>query len=382
MAREPPSPAPILLRPCAPGGGARAAGDGAREPGRCGTNRRGRGLRRPQRSREPRLPGTDAPHPGHVRRSRAPVRLLQLRHALVRERRVPRTRAGRRGAHPSARPARGPRRDAPSSPRRRGATATCAAGRPNCAPRSASTAATTGSTSPAHRHRWASTTTQPDRAATSAWRPASGSAPAVSCPGAGTLSATRTSRGRPEVQPVLLGADDPRVRSSSDRSVAWTQFSGRRDPAFADARAVMLDVLTTRADALLRTGRPGHFTGSALVVDATATRVLLLFHTKLQRWLQPGGHADGDANLAAVALREATEETGICGLRVALPAIDLDVHEVAPPAEDPHLHLDVRFLVVAPEGADGGRQPRIASVAVGRPRRSRCLRRRRRDAAA
>ena len=55
---------------------------------------------------------------------------------------------------------------------------------------------------------------------------------------------------------------------------------------------------------------------------------LLLFHTKLQRWLQPGGHADGDANLAAVALREATEETGIDGLRVVVPAVDLDVHEV------------------------------------------------------
>jgi len=100
-----------------------------------------------------------------------------------------------------------------------------------------------------------------------------------------------------------------------------------------------------------RTCRPGHLTGSALVVDPSNRRVLVLFHTKLQRWLQPGGHADGDGDLARVALREATEETGIEGLRVVEPAVDLDVHVVEPPAEDVHEHHDVRFLVVAPPGA-------------------------------
>jgi len=76
-----------------------------------------------------------------------------------------------------------------------------------------------------------------------------------------------------------------------------------------------------------------------------------MFHTKLQRWLQPGGHADGNGNLAHVALREATEETQIDGLQVLEPAIDLDIHRVDPPAEDAHLHFDVRFLVIAPAGA-------------------------------
>jgi 8-oxo-dGTP pyrophosphatase MutT (NUDIX family) len=104
-------------------------------------------------------------------------------------------------------------------------------------------------------------------------------------------------------------------------------------------------------DALLRTCAEGHLTGSALVVDVSCDRLLLLHHRKLRKWLQPGGHADGDANLAAVALREATEETGLDGLRVVVPAVHLDIHRVEPPREAPHLHLDVRFLVLAPPGA-------------------------------
>lgn len=105
-------------------------------------------------------------------------------------------------------------------------------------------------------------------------------------------------------------------------------------------------------NALHRGCLAGHLTGSALVVDAEAGRTLLLHHRKLDRWLQPGGHADGDGNLAAVALKEATEETGIDGLAVVTPAIDIDVHTIpARPGEPEHLHLDVRYLVLAPPGA-------------------------------
>src|ERR1700754_2727768 len=83
-------------------------------------------------------------------------------------------------------------------------------------------------------------------------------------------------------------------------------------------------------DALLRTCDAGHFTGSALVLDASREHVLLMLHAKAGRWLQPGGHADGQADLGAVALREATEETGIDGLVLMRPAIDLDIHTFRP----------------------------------------------------
>ncbi|AKC87761.1 NUDIX hydrolase [Pseudoxanthomonas suwonensis] len=93
----------------------------------------------------------------------------------------------------------------------------------------------------------------------------------------------------------------------------------------------------------------GHFTGSAWVVSADGHRTLLTHHRKLDRWLQPGGHADGDADLARVALREAEEETGVAGLRLEDGAIfDLDRHWIPARGEVPgHWHYDVRYVVRA-----------------------------------
>jgi 8-oxo-dGTP pyrophosphatase MutT (NUDIX family) len=153
----------------------------------------------------------------------------------------------------------------------------------------------------------------------------------------------------------FLAAEDARLQSTSDPARARTRLEEAvwADPSLDAARDRILDLLATHGAALAdRTTQPGHLTGSALVVDAQGERVLVLFHAKLQRWLQPGGHADGDLELAGVALREASEETGIEGLRVMVPAIDVDVHEIPARGDmDTHLHLDLRFVVVAPPGA-------------------------------
>ena len=93
---------------------------------------------------------------------------------------------------------------------------------------------------------------------------------------------------------------------------------------------------------------PGHFTGSAWLVSADGARVLLMHHRKLDRWLQPGGHADGDAELARVALREAQEETGVADLRIEGGIFDIDRHRIPARASEPeHWHYDVRHVVRA-----------------------------------
>lgn len=126
-----------------------------------------------------------------------------------------------------------------------------------------------------------------------------------------------------------------------------------RDQAQAEARARMLAFIDEHpTDAHRRSCVPGHLTASCLLVDADAERALLTYHRKLRRWLQLGGHCDGDANLVGVALREAREESGIEALEIDPAPIDLDIHPIPARAGEPeHLHLDTRFLVRARPGA-------------------------------
>jgi 8-oxo-dGTP pyrophosphatase MutT (NUDIX family) len=157
----------------------------------------------------------------------------------------------------------------------------------------------------------------------------------------------------PAVPPGFLPGDHPDLAAREDlaAAVATLQTAVLSDPVADAHRRQVLDFVADHPDAAFRTCVDGHLTGSALVVDTTGSRTLLLLHRKLGRWFQPGGHADGDTNLVAVAHREATEETGVAGLWVLPEPIDVDVHRVAPPGEVPHLHLDTRFLVVAPDGS-------------------------------
>lgn len=120
--------------------------------------------------------------------------------------------------------------------------------------------------------------------------------------------------------------------------------------------AVIASFVSTHPDPFDRRIAHGHLTASAFVLSAGGDRVLLLRHRKLGRWLQPGGHAEPGETLGEeVALREAREETGIAALALhpgtPLP-VDVDVHAIPAFGSDPaHLHLDLRYVVIAQENA-------------------------------
>jgi 8-oxo-dGTP pyrophosphatase MutT (NUDIX family) len=133
---------------------------------------------------------------------------------------------------------------------------------------------------------------------------------------------------------ILVEAEprDERQAAERDRIVAWI-----------DAHP---------GTAHLRSNLAGHLTASAIVVDHAGERVLLTHHRKLGRWLQLGGHCDGEANLVRAALLECSEESGIQDLAIDPRPLDVDIHRIpARPGEPEHDHLDTRFVVHAPRGA-------------------------------
>jgi 8-oxo-dGTP pyrophosphatase MutT (NUDIX family) len=93
----------------------------------------------------------------------------------------------------------------------------------------------------------------------------------------------------------------------------------------------------------------GHVTGSAWIMDGSGQHVLLTHHRKLNRWLQPGGHADGNEHVLQVALSEAEEETGLTALSLVSDAFfDIDIHAIPARGElQCHLHYDLRYLFLA-----------------------------------
>jgi 8-oxo-dGTP pyrophosphatase MutT (NUDIX family) len=121
------------------------------------------------------------------------------------------------------------------------------------------------------------------------------------------------------------------------------------DAREAAMRARLVAFVAAHPDALERTLLTGHVTASAWVVDPARTRALLAHHRKLGKWLQLGGHVDGDPDVRGAALREAREESGLTSLRFAGDGIyDLDVHHIpARPGEPAHEHYDVRFALEA-----------------------------------
>ncbi|MDD8017868.1 MAG: NUDIX hydrolase [Bacteroidota bacterium] len=109
------------------------------------------------------------------------------------------------------------------------------------------------------------------------------------------------------------------------------------------------DFVKTHTDCFERTLLAGHITASALILNPLRTRTLLTHHHKLDKWLQLGGHSDGDSDSLNVALREAEEESGIANIHAVSEEIfDVDVHPIPAHKNEPeHFHYDIRFLLEA-----------------------------------
>ncbi len=145
---------------------------------------------------------------------------------------------------------------------------------------------------------------------------------------------------------------DPVTVEAWRESLAERLRAYARRPLAADETGMAAEFapfILAHADCLWRTCVPGHLTASAWIVDAARQRTLLTHHRKLDRWLQLGGHVDGDPDLAASALREAREESGLTKLSfVSGEIFDVDRHLIPARGGEPeHWHYDVRFLLEA-----------------------------------
>lgn len=94
---------------------------------------------------------------------------------------------------------------------------------------------------------------------------------------------------------------------------------------------------------------PGHITGSALLLNLTGDQVLMNYHKGLNKWLHFGGHADGEEDIFAVAIRETMEESGLTAFKPVSPSIiDIDIHSIPanPNKNEPaHEHFDIRYIM-------------------------------------
>jgi 8-oxo-dGTP pyrophosphatase MutT (NUDIX family) len=150
--------------------------------------------------------------------------------------------------------------------------------------------------------------------------------------------------------------------------LAAYQPSGQRETRMTERLRRFVE---EHADCFDRSLAVGHVTGSAWILDSARAFALLTHHRKLNKWLQLGGHADGDPDVLRVALREAREESGLDAIQpVSEGTFDIDIHEIpARGAEQEHLHYDVRFLLEADRAAPlavNGESRSLAWVALDR----------------
>ncbi len=111
----------------------------------------------------------------------------------------------------------------------------------------------------------------------------------------------------------------------------------------------LVQFVKTNPDCFENSLEIGHITGSAWIIDKSQNKVLLTHHRKLAKWIQLGGHADGESDILLVALREAKEESGLNSVNyVSTDIFDVDVHTIPKNHKHfEHLHFDIRFLFEA-----------------------------------
>ena len=120
-------------------------------------------------------------------------------------------------------------------------------------------------------------------------------------------------------------------------------------PVFSEEkiyRDKILDFIQSHPDCFNRSCSYGHITASSFLLSYDGASALLMHHSKLNMWLQLGGHCDGDNDVIRVALKEAQEESGIMPIKLVRKSIfDIDVHLVPDnDKEHAHYHYDIRFL--------------------------------------
>ena len=139
----------------------------------------------------------------------------------------------------------------------------------------------------------------------------------------------------------------PPLVEDLEAALASYRAEGPRDAASVDR---FHDLLRRTADPFARDATE-HVTASAVIADPSLGRFLLVWHRRLERWLQPGGHVEaGDTTTWDTARREAREETGVEKLLAPFgkSLLDLDVHDVPPKGGRPaHVHFDLRYLLTA-----------------------------------
>lgn len=118
-------------------------------------------------------------------------------------------------------------------------------------------------------------------------------------------------------------------------------------------REMILHFIRTNVNAFSRSNTMAHITASSWVVNRERNKVLLVYHKIYDSWSWTGGHADGETDLLAVAMREVTEETGVSHLKpifdriYSLEALTVDGHEKKGQYVSSHLHLNVTYLLEA-----------------------------------